>query len=473
MNAAALGWAVPSLVVVGTATASWSVVRYDLRIVAMYTVLAALLATGLALSGRRGRPSPATVPPAAMAVALALAAVFTFRFHAYSYLTRSDAGLVRTVLAAGALAGAALLLTRWRHRADAALAVAIAAYLTASVLLIRLDPAPKIDVWYTLQGAADALAGGHNTYTQTWVGPPGPMAAFTYLPWMGVLTAPGRWLFGDVRWALVAITVAGALALRGFDRRARGIAPARGSGTAAGHGAGAAAGALLLLLPGTATQIEQAWTEPLLLACLAGAALAWRGRRLLLAALLLALGLASKQHLALLIPLLAVWPRLGWRRAAVPVGLAGLLVLPWFLADPRAIVHDTVTLLIDFPPLRFADTLFIAARHELAWTPPFWLTGAIVLTGILAVTWTVRRRDPGVGQLLRWCALVLFVANLVNKQAFYNQYWLVAALVLASCAAADRTSDPAGTQDPQHDPQQDAAPGELTRPAARPADAAV
>ena len=31
-------------------------------------------------------------------------------------------------------------------------------------------------------------------------------------------------------------------------------------------------------------------------------------------------------------------------------------------------------------------------------------------------------------------ALVLAVANLVNKQAFYNQFWLVGALVAASLA---------------------------------------
>ena len=40
----------------------------------------------------------------------------------------------------------------------------------------------------------------------------------------------------------------------------------------------------------------------------------------------------------------------------------------------------------------------------------------------------------GVDELLRWLALVLAVANLVNKQAFYNQFWLVGALVAASLA---------------------------------------
>ncbi len=36
---------------------------------------------------------------------------------------------------------------------------------------------------------------------------------------------------------------------------------------------------------------------------------------------------------------------------------------------------------------------------------------------------------------MRWLALVLLVANLVNKQAFYNQYWLSAALVALSLVA--------------------------------------
>ena len=50
----------------------------------------------------------------------------------------------------------------------------------------------------------------------------------------------------------------------GVARRDRGPAPT----------AGAAAAIVLLLLPGTPTMAEQAWTEPLLLACLAGAAVA-------------------------------------------------------------------------------------------------------------------------------------------------------------------------------------------------------
>jgi hypothetical protein len=55
----------------------------------------------------------------------------------------------------------------------------------------------------------------------------------------------------------------------------------------------------------------------------------------------------------------------------------------------------------------------------------------------------VHRRNPGVAELIRWCALTLLVANLVNKQAFYNQYWLVVALMVLSWALPQAEEDPA------------------------------
>jgi hypothetical protein len=40
---------------------------------------------------------------------------------------------------------------------------------------------------------------------------------------------------------------------------------------------------------------------------------------------------------------------------------------------------------------------------------------------------------------------VLLVANLVNKQAFYNQYWLVAALVAVGWSVNSATSETSAT----------------------------
>jgi hypothetical protein len=224
-----------------------------------------------------------------------------------------------------------------------------------------------------------------------------------------------------VRWALLVATL---IALACTAALGRWSPLALGSAT------------LLALAPGSVTQAEQAWTEPLLLACLAGWALLVQRGRAWWAVVPLALGCASKQHLALLLPVLLCWPGFGARRAVATGVLTGVLIAPWFLASPSDFWHDTVSLLVSFHPIRFANTLFIAARTELVWTPPFWLTGLAVLGTLALACWLVHRRRPGLGELLGWLALVLLVANLVNKQAFYNQYWLVGGLVALAVAAS-------------------------------------
>jgi hypothetical protein len=435
----------PLLLVVGMAVATHSVVRYKLWIVVVYTLLAALLAFWVVRSDRRPSARPDSAVPAAgravvwaLAVTFALVAVLHLRVRPYTYLTVHEGWLVRAVYAASAvlvaLAVLASALTGRRRLADVGLAVAVAGYLIAAVLLIHLDPTPKIDVWVMLQQTADGILHGKDMYTQNWSGSPGVQNAFTYLPMTGLLLAPGRWLAGDVRWSLVVVTLLGVLAVRLLAVPAKGSASRPSTAASPATLAAVGAAALLLLMPGTATQVEQAWTEPLLMACLAGWALGVHRRNTLLAVVCLALGVASKQHLIVLLPVLAAWPQFGLRKALYTGGLAGALVLPWIIASPKDIWHDAVTVLIHFQPLIFADTLYIAAVNSFSWTPPFWLTGAAVLVTLVAAGVQVHRRNPDLAVVLRWAALFLFVANLVNKQAFYNQYWLVAALVVISLA---------------------------------------
>ena len=78
---------------------------------------------------------------------------------------------------------------------------------------------------------------------------------------------------------------------------------------------------------------------------------------------------------------------------------SGLLLAPWFLASPSDFVHDTITLLLSFHPIKFANTLFIAAQTELGVTPPFWLTGVIVLgkAGVAARDGDQHQRDNNHG----------------------------------------------------------------------------
>lgn len=412
-------------VVLGMAVATHSVVRYELPIVLTYSLLVMLLG-GWLVAGRPRVELPANPLAGAIAAVLVLVAVLQIWVRPYTYLTTSQGWTVRWVFCATALLAAGLLVAAAYRRVPPllVLAVAMVGYLVGAVLLIHGDPRPRIDVWITLQQAADGIANGQNIYALNWHDSPGVQDAFTYLPFTALLLAPGRWVAGDVRWMLLVVTLIGVIAVYLLRSRR----------DDANRIAAAGAAVLLLVMPGTPTQVEQAWTEPLLMACLAGWALGVQRRMPWLSIICLALGLASKQHLVLLLPMLAAWPRFGWRRTLRSALLAGAFVLPWFIASPADMLHDTVTVLVSFQPLRFADTLFIAAMHELGWTPPFWITGALVIAVVAASAVLVRRRNPDLGTVLRWAALVLFVANLVNKQAFYNQYWLVAALLTMSLA---------------------------------------
>jgi hypothetical protein len=92
--------------------------------------------------------------------------------------------------------------------------------------------------------------------------------------------------------------------------------------------------ALLVVAPGTLTQIDQAWTEPLLAAGLVWWAVLVRRGHAWWAVVPLALVCASKQHLALLLPLLLLWRPFGARRAVTTGALTGVLIVPCFIPSP-------------------------------------------------------------------------------------------------------------------------------------------
>lgn len=405
----------------------WSVVRFRVPIVLVLTACTLALAWW-----QWARPTATALTSRSAALALLLSAVVAVTVPMFSYLPHTARTAAVATIAAGTLACAALLARPGPRTGPVTVGVAVATYLVGAVTAVVSDPAPRIDVWVTLQQAADGLLHGQNMYAMTWTGSPGIQDAFTYLPWTGVLLAPGRWLAGDVRWALLAWTLVGVVGLLQLGRG--GIRGRSATWTAA------PAVALLLLAPGTLTQVDQAWTEPLLLAGIVWWAVLVRQDRAWWAVIPLALACASKQHLALLLPILLVWRPFGWRRTLATGALTGALLLPWFLAGPSDFVHDTISLLVSFHPIRFANTLYLLALNTFGVTLPFWLTGLVVLASLAAVVAVVHRRQPDLPELLRWLALMLLVANVVNKQAFYNQFWLVGALVAASMATRASTS---------------------------------
>ncbi len=418
--AAVASWVFVVVWLLYAAATQWSVVRFRVVIVLALTVAAVAVAVWL------GRHSRVALVPVVGAAVLAGSALVTASVPLWTYVRGGWLIACYVLLIGLPLAVAGAVLTRpHRVSARALVLAAIAGQALLVTLAVLGDRAPRIDVWVVLQQASDVLGQGHNIYAAHWVGSPGDKDSFPYLPWTAVLLAPGRWLAGDVRWALGAWTL---VSLAGFLRL---CGPRRNAAVAAGVGIAAVA---LIAFPGTLTLFDQAWTEPLLFTGILWWALLVREDRAWWAVVPLGLALASKQHVALLLPLALVWRRFGVARTLATGALAGLLSLPWFLASPRDFIHDAVSGSVQSRPLRFADTWYLVFYNDLHLTLPFWVVGVVVLGVLAAAVMVVRRRQPGVAELLRWGALVLLVANVVNKQAFYNQYWLSAALVIASVA---------------------------------------
>jgi hypothetical protein len=376
------------------------------------------------------------------ALVIAAAGAIVWLVPTFTYVPAGQARTIRAVLAIGSLVVALVLafLPRW-HR-PVALALAAVLFVAGAAAVIRLDPLPRIDTWYTVQQAANATLHGRSMYGRLWEGPPKHFMPYTYLPWTAVLLMPFKVLFQDVRWGLVTAQLVGAAVVAllgaGSFRSPRALLARSGLPGSVRADTAVTAAILLLLLPGTSTSVEQSWTEPLIFALTAVCLLAVAWRLPWLAVLALALALASKQHVALLLPLFALWRPFGWRRTVLAAAGAAVLVAPWLVATPSGLVHDAGTLLLTFPPIQFSDTLYLAAIKELGWTPAFWITGLLVVALVAAGTWAVRRFEPSPARFAAVAAMVLFGANLINKQAFYNQFWFVGALVLLAWAAGGR-----------------------------------
>jgi hypothetical protein len=153
---------------------------------------------------------------------------------------------------------------------------------------------------------------------------------------------------------------------------------------------------------------------------------------------LLALALASKQHVWLLLPLFAVWRPFAPVRAAQSALGAVLLCLPWIVADPRAMFDDTVGAAVGSGASDRISTV-----HALLGRSGFDLPVTVALAVVLAtVVWCcVRVRACATpAQFCLAAGLALLVANLMSKHAYYNQWWLCGSLVLA--AAAFSTGEP-------------------------------
>jgi hypothetical protein len=284
---------------------------------------------------------------------------------------------------------------------------------------------PRIDVWYLVRGAADSIVHGTNMYRDTWPRSPGITDAFPYLPGTGLLLAPFRLVGLDVRHGLL---LAGVFAAAGIWR----LAPRE---------QGPFLAVLTLLIPGWLALVDLSWTEPLLFVSLVAMFLAVQKGRLGLAVIALATALATKQYLLLIVPVLACWPAFGLRRAITATAAAGLVCLPWFLASPRDFLDDALFLNLNLEPRKDSLSLYSLAM-DAGLRPPFFIVGVITLGAVVIAC----RRTATLPGVALSCAWVLAIFDLVNKQSFFNEWWLVTALVLVSIALIPAEAEPSSEQ---------------------------
>jgi hypothetical protein len=334
----------------------------------------------------------------------------------YLYISGRDLTTIHLLSIATAAAAALSLLANDRWRRASWLGVLALAAATGIVTIVLISN-PGIDVWELLQQSSTGLLHGDDMYRQHWMHSTGLQNVYPYLPGTTLVLAPFRWLLGDVRFGLLTASLLAAWLLQRYGA----------------EDAPPALAALVVVMPDWVYLINRSWTEPLLVAALAVAIIALRSGRTALSIVALAVALASKQHIILLLPLFALWPSFGLRRTIKACALAILIVLPWIIAGPRDIWHDAVhanlALGAETKALNLQGLLL---RHGTS--VGSWFVVLLLVAAYALVAWRVPRTPSG---LALGCAVVMWTFDLANTQTFFNHYVLPLGLLLLALATTD------------------------------------
>jgi hypothetical protein len=418
-----------------------------LTVAVVAVLLAVVLPSHRAVEGALRRVLPALLVVGVAAQAYALAR--TPPAHPFVGMAAAEP---RFLLAAAGAAGAACVVAWGRGWLRYAGVVALlGVHLALGIWTIRVQPAPfpPIDVFIFQRDSVAALLAGVNPYSITFPNPyanasyygPGLVVdgrlqfGFVYPPLSVYLSTLGQWVGGDVRYAqLSAMTLTG-LFLATMRR---------------GPVGGLAAG-LYLFTPRNLFVLEQSWTEPFVVLCLA--ATVWCAARHPRAApYLLGLFLAVKQYavLALPIALLLARPPMTWAgfRAVLvrSVAVAAAVTLPLALLDVPGFLRAVVTLQFSQPfrPEALSYLGLLAGPVVPGLPPPAPPFGTGVAFAVAAVVgglalWRVPRTPAGFTLGVAALFLAFFV---LNKQAFANYYFFVIGALCTAVAAADPAEAP-------------------------------
>lgn len=370
---------------------------------------------------------------------------------ALPFLGMPDAGPTFAAAAVGAGVAACAVAFAPRVVRYAGIAALLGVHLALGVWTIRVQPAPypPIDVFVFQRDAVAALLSGVNPYSITFPNPylsgayygPGMVVdgrlnfGFVYPPLSVYLSTIGEWVGGDVRYAqLGAMTLAG-LCMATMRR---------------GRVGGLAAG-LYLFTPRNLFVLEQSWTEPFVVLCLA--ATVWcAARHPRTAPYVLGLFLGVKQYAVLALPLafLVARPPMTWAgfRAVVvrAVPVAAAVTLPLALLDVPGFLRAVVTLQFaqPFRPEALSYLGLLAGPvvpGAPAPQPPFGTGVAFAVAAAVGglALWRTARTPAGFALGVSALFLAFFV---LNKQAFANYYFFVIGALCVAVAAADPAEPP-------------------------------
>ncbi|HEY4022819.1 MAG TPA: hypothetical protein VGM75_29270 [Pseudonocardiaceae bacterium] len=364
-----------------------------------------------------------TFPPPVLVVVLAVGAVATL-IVTPPFSNVAGNGWLLPAAVVGGVATASSLVVFWGRFPAGRLAIVPLVLAGVAFGGVIVGGVPNIDVWVIFQQSADGLLHGLNPYNMSFTGVPAGQTSncFNYLPVTFLVTAPSKWLFGDVRWVEAACLLGtGALLTRQVVRR--------------GGGRGQVALAVLVALaPGSLLVVQQAWNEPILLIGLVASAVLMERGRWNWAMVPFGLALATKQHLVLLLPLLLFWPKFGWRRVLGTVGVAAAVSLPWVVVNPARFTQCTANFFLgeQAPAKALSIWRVLPAPIQM----PVLIVGLVLAFGI--AVWRCPKTPAG---FLVSAGTVFVVFDLVNKQTFVNQWWLAAALLVSGIVLGGRTGE--------------------------------
>ena len=318
-------------------------------------------------------------------------------------------------------------LTRCSSLRDGALRCLLLISLAAAAGIATLTslPKPPIDVFYMYQAAANATLHGHNFYLTHWAGGlAGEITnQFVYLPVSSLLLTPFFFVFGDVRFGLLAATLFASWC----------------SYKTVGPRYGWISAGLILIVPGIDFGLVQSWNDPLLLAGISAMVLAVHRRRLTWATVAFAVVLSTKQYAWLFWPLAALWRDFGWRRALVAAGAAVVTVLPWALAAPGTFWHSVVVYNFKLRPRLDSLSIYTALMRR-GIDPGYAFIALLVVISLGIAILAVRRH--GLFGFVVGCAIAMAGFNLASKQSFYNEWELsVGLLAMAVGLSLERDAE--------------------------------